>query len=182
MNLGRRRFVLAAVVVTLIIAAAFGIFVATRRGAPPSPILSGLAFQTADGRELMGLAFKGRFVLLNVWATWCPPCVKEMPSLDRIQAKKGDSSFEVVALSIDRQGLEVVEPFFKRTGLANLAIYLDREARSMSALRITGLPTTVLIDPSGREVARWAGAREWDQPSTVAEIDEHIAKAGKTTR
>ena len=182
MSVGARRLVVAAAAVTLIIAAASGIFIATRRGAPPLPVLSALAFQTADGRGLTGAAFQGRFVLLNVWATWCPPCVKEMPSLDRLQAMKGDSSFEVVALSIDRQGLEVVAPFFKRTGLANLAIYLDREARSMSALRITGLPTTVLIDPTGREVARWPGAREWDQPATVAEIDEHIAKAGKTTR
>lgn len=182
MNLGRRRLVLAAAALTLIIAAASGIFVATRRGVPSSPVLSGLAFQTADGRELMGAAFQGRFVLLNVWATWCPPCVKDMPSLDRLQAMKGDSSFEVVALSIDRQGLEVVAPFFKRMGLSNLAIYLDREARSMPALRITGLPTTVLIDPSGREVARWPGAREWDERSTVSEIEEHIAKAGKSTR
>ncbi|MDP3257462.1 TlpA family protein disulfide reductase [Bosea sp. (in: a-proteobacteria)] len=182
MNLGRRRLVFSAAALTLIIAAASGIFVATRRNVPSSPVLSGLAFQTADGRELMGAAFQGRFVLLNVWATWCPPCVKEMPSLDRLQAMKGDSSFEVVALSIDRQGLEVVAPFFKRMGLSNLAIYLDREARSMPALRITGLPTTVLIDPSGREVARWPGAREWDERSTESEIEEHIAKAGKSTR
>lgn len=103
-----------------------------------------------------------------------------MPSLDRLQAMKGDSGFEVVALSIDRQGLEVVEPFFKRTGLTRLAIYLDREAGSMAALKITGLPTTVLIDPIGREIARWPGAREWDTPATVSEIDEHITKAGKT--
>lgn len=182
MNLGRRRPVLAAAALTLIIVAASGIFVATRRGAPSSPVLSGLAFQTADGRELMGAAFQGRFVLLNIWATWCPPCVKEMASLDRLQAMKGDSSFEVVALSIDRQGLEVVAPFFKRMGLANLAIYLDREARSMSALRITGLPTTVLIDPTGREVVRWPGAREWDQPATVTEITEHIAKSREAMR
>ena len=182
MNLGRRRLVLAAAALTLIIAAASGIFVATRRNVPSSPVLSGLAFQTADGRELMGAAFQGRFVLLNVWATWCPPCVKEMPSLDRLQAMKGDSGFEVVALSIDRQGLEVVQPFFQRTGLTRLAIYLDREARSMPALKITGLPTTVLIDPAGREIARWPGAREWDQPATVAEIDEHIARSRATTR
>ncbi|MDP3320884.1 MAG: TlpA family protein disulfide reductase, partial [Bosea sp. (in: a-proteobacteria)] len=74
MNLGRRRLVFSAAALTLIIAAASGIFVATRRNVPSSPVLSGLAFQTADGRELMGAAFQGRFVLLNVWATWCPPC------------------------------------------------------------------------------------------------------------
>ncbi len=178
---GRRMFV-AATLAAIVIAAVSALLIATRREQPAAVVLAGLAIETADGRRLSEEAFRGRFVLLNVWATWCPPCVKEMPSLDRLQAMKGDSGFEVVALSIDRQGLEVVQPFFQRTGLTRLAIYLDREARSMPALKITGLPTTVLIDPAGREIARWPGAREWDQPATVAEIDEHIARSRATTR
>lgn len=182
MSSGRRRLVIAATLAAILIGAASGLLIATRRGQPAAPALTGLAIETADGRRLTGETFRGRFVLLNVWATWCPPCVKEMPSLDRLQTMKGDSGFEVVALSIDRQGLEVVQPFFQRTGLTRLAIYLDREARSMPALKITGLPTTLLVDPSGREIARWTGAREWDQPATVAEIDEHIAKNGQTAR
>jgi thiol-disulfide isomerase/thioredoxin len=177
-----RRLVIAAGLAATLIGAASGLLVATRREQPAAPVLSGLSFQTADGRQLPGESFRGRFVLLNIWATWCPPCVKEMPSLDRLQAMKGSGAFEVVALSIDRQGLEVVEPFFRKTGLTSLAIYLDREARSMPGLRITGLPTTLLIDPNGREIARWPGAREWDEPSAVAEIDEHISKARQTVR
>ncbi|MFC5422920.1 MAG: TlpA family protein disulfide reductase [Stutzerimonas stutzeri] len=177
-----RRFVVAATLAAILIGAASGLLVATRRGQLAAPVLPALSFQTLDGRQISGEAFRGRFVLLNIWATWCPPCIKEMPSLDRLQAMKGGNTFEVVALSIDRQGLEVVKPFFERTGLANLAIYLDREARSMSALRITGLPTTLLVDPDGREVARWPGAREWDEPSAVAEIDEHISKARQKLR
>lgn len=182
MSFGRRRLVIAATLATIVIGTAYGLLFATRRGPPAAPVLTGLTIETADGRRLSGEAFRGRFVLLNVWATWCPPCVKEMPSLDRLQAMKGGSGFEVVTLSIDRQGLEVVQPFFQRTGLTRLAIYLDREARSMPALKITGLPTTVLIDPAGREIARWPGAREWDQPATVAEIDAHIATSRETTR
>lgn len=177
-----RKAIVAAMLAAIVIGAASVLLIATRREQPPAPVLTGLTIETADGRKLSEKAFRGRFVLLNVWATWCPPCIKEMPSLDRLQAMKGDSGFEVVALSIDRQGLEVVQPFFQRTGLTRLAIYLDREARSMPALKITGLPTTVLIDPAGREIARWPGAREWDQPATVAEIEEHIARSRATMR
>jgi thiol-disulfide isomerase/thioredoxin len=172
----------AAMLAAIVIGAASVLFIATRREQPAAVVPAGLTIETADGRTLSEEAFRGRFVLLNVWATWCPPCVKEMPSLDRLQAMKGSGTFEVVALSIDRQGMEVVQPFFQRTGLTRLAIYLDREARSMPALKITGLPTTVLIDPAGREIARWPGAREWDHPATVADIDEHIARSRETTR
>lgn len=174
--------VIAATLAAILIGAASVVLFTTRRDRAAAPVLTGLAIETADGRKLWDEAFRGRFVLLNIWATWCPPCVKEMPSLDRLQAMKGSGTFEVVALSIDRQGLEVVKPFFGRTGLTSLAIYLDREARSMPALRITGLPTTLLIDPDGREIARWPGAREWDEPSTLAEINEHISKAKQTVR
>lgn len=182
MSRGKRRMFIAVMLAAIVIGVASVLLIATRRKQPPAPVMTGLTIETADGRRLSEEAFRGRFVLVNVWATWCPPCVKEMPSLDRLQAMKGDSGFEVVALSIDRQGLEVVQPFFQRTGLTHLAIYLDREARSMPALKITGLPTTVLVDPAGREIARWPGAREWDQPATVAEIDEHIARSRETDR
>lgn len=182
MSPGGRWMVIAATLAVILIGAASVVLFPTRREQAAAPILTGLAIETADGLKLWEEAFRGRFVLLNVWATWCPPCVKEMPSLDRLQAMKGSGTFEVVALSIDRQGLEVVEPFFRKTGLTSLAIYLDREARSMPGLRITGLPTTLLIDPNGREIARWPGAREWDEPSAVAEIDEHISKARQTVR
>lgn len=170
-----RRMVIAATLAAIFIGAASVVLFTKRRDQAAAPVLTGLAIETADGRKLWEEAFRGRFVLLNVWATWCPPCVKEMPSLDRLHALKGSGTFEVVALSIDRQGLDVVKPFFERIGLTSLAIYLDREARSMPALRITGLPTTLLIDPDGREIARWAGAREWDEPAAVAEIEEHIS-------
>lgn len=174
MRIGRRTAVIAVVLTLVGIAAAA---VLLRGGGAERAAPLALPMQTADGRALSLADFKGRYVLLNLWATWCPPCVKEMPSLDRLQAAKGGAGFEVVALSIDRQGKDVVAPFYQRVGLTNLAIYLDQDARSMAALRITGLPTTLLIDPNGHEIARWPGAREWDQPGTIAEIDERIARA-----
>lgn len=135
-----------------------------------SPIaLPALAFETEDGRPVSLSDFRGRFVLLNVWATWCPPCRKEMPSLDRLQAKIGGDDFEVVALSIDREA-ELVKPFFASVGVARLVVYLDRTGSVMPALRIAGLPTTVLIDPRGVEIARWAGAKEWDEPAVIDEL------------
>ncbi|MCA0420293.1 MAG: TlpA family protein disulfide reductase [Proteobacteria bacterium] len=162
--------------VPLLVAVVAGMVLLWSQSLPTTTSSAAIAFETADGRKLSLAEFRGRFVLLNIWATWCPPCVKEMPSLDRLQAAKGGDTFEVVALSLDRQGLKTVEPFFQRTGIANLAIYLDREARSMSTLKITGLPTTLLIDPTGREIARWAGAKEWDHAATIAEIEERIEK------
>ncbi len=101
-----------------------------------------------------------------------------MPALDRLQALKGNAQFEVVALSVDRKGMQLVRDFYQRVGLRSLGIYLDQDGRSMSSLRITGLPTTLLVDPSGREIARWAGMREWDSPEIIRDIEKLITQAG----
>lgn len=173
---GRRgRLGLFATVTLIAVGAALGVLYAAGflrdMSSRPSPIaVPALAFETGDGRPLSLSDFRGRFVLLNVWATWCPPCRTEMPSLDRLQAKIGGDEFEVVALSIDRQGAELVRPFFASVGVARLAVYLDRTGSVMPALRIAGLPTTVLIDPRGVEIARWAGAKEWDEPAVIDEL------------
>lgn len=98
--------------VVLAIVTVVGLFVLPSRMDAPMASFPAITFETADGRTLSLADFHGRFVLLNVWATWCPPCVKEMPSLDRLQKMKS-GRLEVVALSIDRRGLEVVEPFFR---------------------------------------------------------------------
>jgi len=133
--------------------------------------LADFPFETADGKSISLKDFQGRAVLLNIWATWCPPCRKEMPSLDRLQSMRGGDDFEVVALSIDKAGVEKVKPFYDEIGIGLLKVYLDKPGASMQALRIVGLPTTLLIGEDGRELARWAGPREWDEPDTVAEID-----------
>lgn len=140
-----------------------------------------LTFTDAKGTTLSLADFGGRSVLLNIWATWCPPCRKEMPSLDRLQAQRGGKDFEVVALSVDKGGIAQVRPFYEETKIVNLAIYTDTASAAMAALRLVGLPTTILLAPDGRELARWVGPREWDTPETMAEIERLIKSSGPGT-
>jgi thiol-disulfide isomerase/thioredoxin len=121
-----------------------------------------VAFVDATGAAKTLKDFKGRVVLLNLWATWCLPCRKEMPALDRLQAALGSNKFEVVALSVDRAGLEASRKFLEGTKVTNLKLYVDPTARMTSVLKAFGMPTTILIDAEGREVGRLTGEAEWD--------------------
>ena len=129
-----------------------------------------------DGEEhAMSLAdFRGRAILLNIWATWCVPCRKEMPTLDRLQAELGGPDFQVVTLSIDHGGVPVVKQFYKELGLKALGIYVDQSGQAATALRTVGVPTTLLIDREGREVGRKLGPAEWDSPQVIAVIRERL--------
>ncbi len=130
----------------------------------------------ADGKGRALSGFRGKVVLLNFWATWCYPCRREMPALDRLQKTLGGSSFEVVALSVDREGAEVVKPFYTEMGLKNLGIYLDPKWKAQRAFAITRFPTTVLIDALGREVGRIEGPVEWMSREARALIRYFIEK------
>ncbi|HYU11223.1 MAG TPA: TlpA disulfide reductase family protein [Stellaceae bacterium] len=130
-----------------------------------------IRFQDEQGHDLTLADFRGRVVLLNVWATWCVPCRKEMPTLDRLQARLGGKDFLVMALSIDRQGVAPVKRFYQEGGVEKLAIYIDPSGRGSHGLVIPGVPTTLLIDREGREVARKMGAAEWDTPKMVSLIE-----------
>lgn len=139
----------------------------------PRPVPQ-IAFTDGDGAD-RGLGdFRGRVVLLNLWATWCAPCRREMPTLDRLQVRLQSRGFEVVALSIDRAGPEQVREFLAEVGAPNLKLYLDRTTRSMRTLGIIGLPTTLLIDRRGREVGRLIGAAEWDSDEAVGLIEHFL--------
>jgi thiol-disulfide isomerase/thioredoxin len=139
----------------------------------PRP-LSEIQFENAQG-EAMSLAdFHGKVVLLNIWATWCAPCRREMPTLERLQAELGGADFEVVALSIDRNGLPVVKEFYDDLGLRELGIYVDASAKAPRELSALGVPTTLLIDRDGNEIGRLAGPAEWDSPEMVAFIRGYI--------
>ena len=127
-----------------------------------------------DGRNLTLADFEGRVVLLNIWATWCPPCREEMPTLDALQARLGGSDFHVLPLSIDRAGLEPVRRFYRETGIRNLDLYIAEDTRAMLALAVVGLPTTSLIARIGRERGRLAGPAEWNSPEAVAQISALI--------
>lgn len=139
--------------------------------------LAGIAFEDATGAKRSLADFKGRYVLLNLWATWCAPCRHEMPSLDRLQARLGSKDFEVVALSVDRQGVVPSKKFLDDIKVEKLALYVDSTSKSLGALRATGLPTTILIDREGREVGRLAGPAEWDGADAMRLI-EAVVKGG----
>ena len=137
-----------------------------------------LTFVDAAGKERKLSEFRGRLVLLNLWATWCAPCVKEMPSLERLQAKRGSDKFLVLALSQDRGGLFQVKQFYDAQDLQGLDIYVDKTMASARALKAAALPTTLLIDPEGREIGRLVGAAEWDSPEAIAYIDWYLRGVG----
>jgi thiol-disulfide isomerase/thioredoxin len=136
-------------------------------------------FTDAEGQGLTLADFRGRVVLLNIWATWCVPCRREMPSLDRLEGILGGKGFVVVPLSIDRGGLPVVKRFYEELQLEKLGIYLDPSAKGSRALAIVGLPATLLIDRSGREAFRKMGGAEWDDPKIVELIRPYIETPGK---
>ena len=132
----------------------------------PRP-LPALAFKDEHGKTIRSSDFRGRVIVLNVWATWCAPCRQEMPTLDRLQAKLGGPDFEVVALSVDHTGIEVVKKFFRQIGVNNLRLYIDETPDTMDKLKVPGLPVTLLIDRQGRELGRLVGTTEWDSPEMV---------------
>jgi thiol-disulfide isomerase/thioredoxin len=140
----------------------------------PQP-LGDVRFEDAAGKPV-GLAdFRGKVVLLNIWATWCVPCRKEMSTLDRLQAKLGGADFAVVPLSIDRNGMSAIEPFYREIGIAHLGKYLDTGNEAAGRLHVLGVPTTLLIDREGRELGRLVGPAEWGSPEMIAFLQRIIA-------
>jgi thiol-disulfide isomerase/thioredoxin len=133
-----------------------------------------IRFADEAGHGLTLADFQGRVVLLNVWATWCVPCRKEMPALDRLQAKLGSKDFLVIPLSIDREGVAPIKRFYQELGLEKLGIYVDPSGKGSRALAIPGVPTTLLIDRQGREIARKMGAAEWDGPEMLSLVERTI--------
>ena len=140
----------------------------------PPRALPELRFVDGEGRPLTLADFRGKVILLNIWATWCIPCLREMPTLDRLQAKLGGPRFEVVVLSIDIGGVGVVKKFYRALRLEALGIYVDKTTRARTALGITGIPTTLLIDRQGREIGRLAGPAEWDSPEAIKAIRRYL--------
>jgi thiol-disulfide isomerase/thioredoxin len=124
--------------------------------------LPDVKFQDGAGKELTLADWRGKVVLLNLWATWCLPCRKEMPSLDRLQKELGSDKFEVVAVSVDRKGAAASRKFLDETQVERLALYVDATVRMSSDLRVIGLPATLLLDTQGREIGRLLGPAEWD--------------------
>ena len=121
-----------------------------------------ITFNDGAGKTLTLADFKGRTVLLNMWATWCSPCREEMPSLDRLQQALGSDKFEVVALSLDKGGAAASRKFLDEVKAKALHLYVDATGKQGTVLKLVGMPTTILINKDGLEIGRLAGPAEWD--------------------
>lgn len=141
---------------------------------PAPEALAEVNFNDAEGKSRTLADWKGRTVLLNLWATWCAPCRKEMPALDRLQKQLGSDKFEVVALSVDRAGVDAARKFLAETKVEALKLYIDPTARATTALKAVGMPTTILIGPDGLEIGRLVGPAEWDSEDAVRLVKSAI--------
>lgn len=136
--------------------------------------LPAVTFLDAAGKEVSLADFRGKTVLLNLWATWCAPCREEMPALDRLEAALGSEKFQVVALAVDKSGLEGAKKFLDEIGVKDLKVFADPTARDGTKLKVIGMPTTLLIDAQGREVGRLIGPAEWDSPEAKRLIEANL--------
>lgn len=141
-----------------------------------APAQPDAAYVDENGEVVRLSDYRGQVILVNFWATWCGPCVEEMPALDRLQADLGGEDFQVVTVSLDRSMDDVLE-FFDRIELENLPIIHDTNLASFSQIRTPGLPTSVLYDRQGRELGRVTAPAEWDSDDAKALIRAAINRA-----
>jgi len=141
--------------------------------APETPVTD------AFGMEKRLADYRGDVLLVNFWATWCAPCVYEMPSLNRLQADLGAEGLTVMAVSVDRQGLPLVRGFYEDYRLDQLEIFLDPLGDLATELGVKGLPTSFLIDKRGRVVGKLQGSLEWDIPEVKTLIRYYLKEETK---
>lgn len=175
----------------VVLAVGLGFMVSTARAELDHPPLSGsmaefkptenpapvpqISFIDDAGQKLDLTAFKGKITLVNLWATWCAPCVQELPALQKLKAKHDNADFAVVTISEDRGGAKTVLPYLEKQGLTGLTRYLDPQSEIARGIKARGLPTTLLLDRDGREIGRLEGIAEWDGPEAATLIDWYIA-------
>lgn len=138
----------------------------------PHPAPS-FVFWDSEGSAHALSDFRGKFVILSVWATWCPPCALEMPSLDDLQQRFDPRDLVVIPVSQDAENA-AIRAFYLRHGLRNLPVMIDVALNSTSALRLQGLPTTLVIDREGNEIARVEGNIDWTSPKSLAFLRERM--------
>ncbi len=144
------------------------------------PIAASLTpFSTNGDGERTLEVFRFKVVLVNFWATWCGPCVREMPTISRLEQKLGDEDFTVVIVSQDRDGWKRIEPFLKkRLKLEFENSFLDEGLNFSRAMQVRSLPVVAILDPQGNEVGRLVGGAEWDSPEAIALIQHYIDAGG----
>jgi thiol-disulfide isomerase/thioredoxin len=146
---------------------------------PPQSVAS-IAFKDPNGKTRTLGDFRGKVVVLNFWATWCVPCRKEMPTLDRLQGALGGPNFEVVPVSMDVRGIDAVRKFYAEIGVHNLAMYVDTSGRALREVGGFGLPTTLILDRDGLEVGRITGPADWDSGEMMGFLKPLIARHNGT--
>lgn len=145
--------------------------------APPTPVVS------KDDGPITLDRFQGKFVVLNFWATWCGPCIRELPSLNRLNAQFAGDDFAVVLISQDRGGFKQTDRFLKKLKVDIADNFIDEKLKFSRAIAVRSLPTTIFLGPDGKEIGRLVGSAEWDEPEAVALIDyyrKHTQKPVKT--
>lgn len=125
----------------------------------------------ASGKSATLSAYKGRVVMINFWATWCPPCRQEMPSMEELFKEYNKKGFEILAISSDSQGEKIVKPFMEFYELSFSAL-MDIDGKVHSAYGVTSIPTTYIVDKNGNIVQRFMGPRDWKSKSTKEMIEK----------
>jgi thiol-disulfide isomerase/thioredoxin len=138
--------------------------------------LPDINFNDASGATKSLADWRGKVVLLNIWATWCVPCRDEMPALDKLETELGGGTFEVVAVNIDKNGPDKAKAFLQETGATHLALYTDPSGKLFAALKAVGMPTTLIIDRDGKEIARLVGPADWGSPEAKRVIEAAVAQ------
>jgi len=136
---------------------------------------SDVGFASEDGTEITLADYNGKVVVLNMWATWCAPCRKEMPHLSDLQETMGGDAFEVVTIATGRNPRPSMEAFFEEIGVDNLPLHTDLRQELARSLGVLGLPVTLILDREGQEIARLQGDADWSSDSAVAIINSVIA-------
>ena len=145
------------------------------RAITPPQVLPKFRFVDRAGEEHTLADFRGKILLVNIWATWCPPCREEMPSLDRLQSQIGSDDFYVLTISTDLNGISTVQDFFWLNGITSLEAYADFNGETENALKVPGLPTTLLIDKKGDAIGVMVGPTEWDSEEIIAVISAQLS-------
>ena len=134
------------------------------------PAQPNIVFTSPDGTEMRLSDYKGKVILVNIWATWCAPCIAEMPMLNDLQVARGGANFEVVTISLDRTAAEA-EAWLRKNKIDNLPIWHDGTYNVSAKLVLPGLPTSIFYNKSGREIARIPGEVDWTSEEALALVD-----------
>ncbi|THD75944.1 TlpA family protein disulfide reductase [Thalassobius vesicularis] len=134
-------------------------------------------FTSADGGEISLSQYKGKYVLVNFWATWCAPCRAEMPSLSALQAEFGGDAFEVVTIATGRNPQPALEKFFAEAGVTNLPLHRDPKQQLARQMAVLGLPVSVLLNPEGQEIGRLIGDADWHSEEARALISALLGRS-----